>query len=225
MMRLAPAAPFVPERWHGRPVVVAIACHTGGRSRAADDLAPIRRFRRPVVDLIRQKPYVEQQSMFDATQPRGMHNYWKSEFLPRPSEELLETYRRQADGLRSPLSHLSIFQLGGALAERDADATAFCNRDADSFFAAAGCWPPGRPDDESDLAWARTAWAAIRPYSTGGNYVNAQTADADDGRLHEAYRHSFDRLAEIKATYDPENLFRVNRNITPAARLVTTAAR
>jgi FAD/FMN-containing dehydrogenase len=216
MIRLAPAAPFLPERWHGKPIVAVIACHTGDPSRAADDLAPLRALRRPIADVIRLKPYVEQQSMFDATQPKGMHNYWKSEFLPRLSDELLETYRQQGAGMASPMSQLVIFQLGGALADHDATATSFGNRDADSFFAAAGCWPPGTPDYENDRGWARSAWEAIRPYSTGGNYINVQTADDDDTRLREAYRDSLERLATVKAAYDPNNLFRVNRNIAPA---------
>jgi FAD/FMN-containing dehydrogenase len=216
MIRLAPAAPFLPERWHGKPIVAVIACHTGDPSRAADDLAPLRALRRPIADVIRLKPYVEQQSMFDATQPKGMHNYWKSEFFPRLSDELLETYRQQGAGMASPMSQLVIFQLGGALADHDATATSFGNRDADSFFAAAGCWPPGTPDYENDRGWARSAWEAIRPYSTGGNYINVQTADDDDTRLREAYRDSLERLATVKAAYDPDNLFRVNRNIAPA---------
>ena len=216
MIRLAPAAPFLPERWHGKPLVAVIACHTGDPSRAADDLAPLRALHRPIADVIRLKPYVEQQSMFDATQPKGMHNYLKSEFLPRLSDELLETYRQQGAGMASPMSQLVIFQLGGALADHDATATSFGNRDADSFFAAAGCWPPGTPDYENDRGWARSAWEAIRPYSTGGNYINVQTADDDDTRLREAYRDSLERLATVKAAYDPDNLFRVNRNIAPA---------
>jgi FAD/FMN-containing dehydrogenase len=215
MIRLALAAPFLPERWHGKPVVAIIACHTGDAERAADDLAPLRGFGRPIVDAVRRKPYVEQQSMFDATQPKGLHNYWKSEFLPRLSGDLLDTFRRSGTGVTSPMSQLVIFQLGGALADIDADAAAFGNRDADAFFAAAGCWPPGAAA-ESDREWARTAWEAIRPYSTGGNYVNVQTADDDDTRLHAAYRGSLDRLAAVKAAYDPGNLFRVNRNIAPA---------
>jgi FAD/FMN-containing dehydrogenase len=215
-VRLAPAAPFVPERWHGKPIVVVIACHTGDPSRAARDVARLRTFGRPIVDLIAQKPYVEQQSMFDGSQPGGMHQEWRAEFLSRLSAEVLETFRQQGAGMRSPMSQLMIFQLGGALADRDATATSFGNRDADAFFASAGCWPPAAPEHENDHAWARSAWEAIRPYSTGGNYVNAQAADDDDARLRAAYRESFERLAALKAVYDPDNLFRVNRNIPPA---------
>ena len=94
--------------------------------------------------------------------------------------------------------------------------TPFGNRDADAIFAAAGCWNPSVPEYEHEGAWARSAWEALRPYSTGGNYINVQTADDDDTRLREAYRDSLDRLAKVKATYDADNLFRVNRNIAPA---------
>lgn len=216
-MRLAPPAPFIPAFWHGKPVVAMLACHTGDLSRAAEDLAPIRAAGNPIADLIVQKPYVEQQSMTDPTQPRGMHNYWKSEFLPPLSDELLQTYREQAAGIALPMSQIVLFQLGGALADHDPGATSFGNRDAAYVFFAAGCWPPNMPDAERHRAWARSAWEAIRPYSTGGNYVNAQTADEDETRMKEAYRDNLDRLAKVKAVYDPDNLFRLNRNIRPAA--------
>jgi FAD/FMN-containing dehydrogenase len=214
-MRLAPPGPFIPEPWHGKPAIGILACHTGDLSQAEKDLAPIRSLGKPLADVIVQKRYVEQQSMLDGTQPDGMHYYWKSEFFPGLSNELLETYREHAAAIASPMSQILIFQLGGALADHDADDTAFGNRDAAYSFFAAGSWPPGSPDEDKHLAWVRTSWEAIRPYSTGGNYVNWQTADEDDSRVQEAYRGGLEKLATIKATYDPDNLFRVNRNIRP----------
>ncbi len=222
--RFAPAAPFIPGRWHGKPVVIVFACHTGDPSRAARDLAPLRALPTPITDVLKRKPYVDQQSIFDASQPKGMHYYWKSEFLPRLSDELLETFRRQSEGMSSPMSQSWIIQLGGALVDHDAMTTSFGNRDADAIVAATGCWPPGAPNHENDRAWARSAWEALRPYSTGGNYMNVQTADDDDARLRDAYRDSLDRLAKVKRAYDPDNLFRVNRNIAPAPAAVSPAA-
>lgn len=192
-----------------------LACHTGGVSQAGKDLAPIRALGNPIADVIVQKRYVEQQSMLDVTQPKGMHYYWKSEFLPGLPDELLGTYRQQAAAIASPMSQILMFQLGGALADHDPGATAFGNRDASYAFFAAGSWPPGDPDADDNLAWVRTAWEAIRPWSTGGNYVNWQTADEDETRVQEAYRDNLERLATIKSAYDPDNLFRVNRNIRP----------
>jgi FAD/FMN-containing dehydrogenase len=215
-IRSAPPAAFIPECWHGRPVILVFACHTGDPARAARDLAPLRARGRPAFDAIEQKRYVDQQTIFDASQPKGMHYYWKSEFLARLSDELLETVREQGVGMASRMSMFWIIQLGGAVADHDAMATSFGNRDADAIFAATGSWPPGAPQHENDQAWARAAWEALRPYSTGASYVNLQTADADDAQLRAAYPASLERLAKVKAAYDPANLFRVNRNIAPA---------
>ena len=212
-MRLALPSPFIPDRWHGKPVVGILACHTGKPSQAEKDLAPVRALGRPIADVIKQKRYVEQQSMLNASQPKGMHYYWKSEFLPDVSYSLLETYGKQAAAIASPISQAVIFQLGGALADHGRGDVPFGNRDASHAFFAAGGWPAEDPDGESHRAWARSTWEAIRPFSTGSNYVNWQTADEDDTRLQEAYGHNLDRLVSIKGAYDPDNLFRLNRNI------------
>ncbi len=113
------------------------------------------------------------------------------------------------------MSQAVIFQLGGALADQDPGATSFGNRDASYILIAQGSWPPSSPDADHHLAWVRTAWENIRPDSTGGNYVNIQTFDEDDSRVREAYRDNLERLATIKSAYDPDNLFRANRNIRP----------
>ncbi|MGH2687843.1 MAG: FAD-binding oxidoreductase, partial [Actinomycetota bacterium] len=212
-MRLAPDAPFIPQAWHGKLVIGMLACHTGNSPEK--DLAPIRAFGNPIADVIVRKRYVEQQSMLDATQPKGMHYYWKSEFLPGLSDELLETYRQQAAAVASPMSQAVIFQLGGALADQDPGATSFANRDASYIFIAQGSWSPSSPGADHHLAWVLTAWGHVRPHSTGGNYVNVQTFDEDDSRVREAYGDGLGRLATIKSAYDPDNLFRVNRNIRP----------
>ncbi len=122
-----------------------------------------------------------------------------------------------ATEMASPMSQAVLFQLGGALADQDPNATAFGNRDAAHIFIVAGTWAPGAADGPQHRAWAGAAWEAMRPYSTGGNYINVQTADEDESRLREAYGQHLDRLERVKAPYDPDNLFRVNRNISPAA--------
>ena len=216
-LRLAPPSPLIPERWHGRPTIVLFACHTGEPAAGAAALAPLRRLGRPVADALGPIRYADQQSLFDATQPKGMNNAWRSEFLPDLSDGALRALGDHGDGMAAPLSQLALMHLGGALADRPEDATAFGNRDAGWFFAAAACWPPERPDLAADRAWADRAWAAIRPHSTGGNYVNVQGADDDEARLRGAYRGgALERLARVKAAYDPGNLFRVNRNIAPS---------
>ena len=213
-LRLAPPAPFLPQEWHGKPVSSMIVCHSGADAEA--DLAAVRALGDPIVNLITEKPYAAQQSMLDAMEPKGLHRYWKTEFLPGLPPEFLDTFRDGGLKVTSPLSQSIIFHLAGALNEREDDDGAVGNRDARYVSGFSATWPPGTSPD-AHVAWARDAWEAIRPFSTGGNYVNFQLAEDDSTRTADAYRDNYDRLQRAKAEYDPDNLFRANRNIPPAA--------
>lgn len=216
VVRLAPPAPFVPPEWHGKPIVAMIVCHSG--SDAENDLRPVRSTGHPVFDVLMEKPYAGQQAMLDATQPKGLNYYWKSEFLPAFSPEYRATVLENALRLTSPLSQaVAGFHIGGALNERDEDDGAVGNRDARYVSAIAACWRPDDERTEEHLAWARRSWEAVRPFSTGGNYVNFQVFDDDTSRTAAAYRANYARLQQAKATYDPHNLFRVNRNVSPGS--------
>ena len=210
-VRLAPPAPFVPEEWHGKPVVGMVVCYSGAD--AATDLAPIRALGDPIVDLITQKPYVAQQSMLDATQPKGAHYYWKSEFVPALPATFQERFLAAALNVTSPMSQSILFHLAGALNERGDDDGAMGNRDAAYVMAFAGSWPATDPRGTEHVAWVRESWEAVREFSTGGNYVNFQVADDDTERTAAAYGDNLGRLQRVKADVDPHNLFRVNRNI------------
>jgi FAD/FMN-containing dehydrogenase len=213
LMRNAPPAPWLPESAHGTPIVVIVACHTGGFEAAAADLAPIRQHGTPLADLIQVKSYVAQQSMLDATQPAGRSYYWKSEFLPGIDPAFLATYREQLDGNTSPANQIVLFQMGGAIGDLAEDDGAVGNREAAFACVIQASWPEGDPEGPAHRDWARRAWEALKSHSTGGNYVNFQTADEADDRTRRSYRGNFERLAAVKAAYDPANLFRVNRNI------------
>ena len=214
MVLTAPPAPFVPEKWHGKPIVGMLVCHSGANTEA--DLAPLRSLGDPVFDLISEKPYVEQQSMTDEMEPKGLHQYWKTEYLPDLTSEYLETFRDSALKATSPLSFSVIFHIGGALNEQANDDGAVGNRDAKFISGFSGVWEPSERPDEH-VAWVRESWERIRSFSTGGNYVNFQLADDDASRTVEAYGGNYERLQRIKAEYDPHNLFRVNRNIPSGA--------
>jgi len=216
-LRPAPAEPFVPEAWRGRPVVGTVVCHTGDLAQAERDLRGLRSIGNPIVDSVGVRPYVEVQTLLDRSQPDGLCNYWKSEFLPRLPDELFPLLQERASAIESPRSQMLLMSLGGALREFDPAATPFSNREAVHFFFAAACWEGGDPLGDRHRAWARTTWEAVRPHSTGGSYINAQTADEDDARVAEAYGAGLGRLGRAKAAYDPDNFFRVNRNIAPVA--------
>lgn len=215
LRRNAPPAPWVPEAWHGKPIIVILACHSGDLEQAQRDLAPIKSHGEPLADLIQVKPYVSQQSMLDATQPKGMHYYWKSEFLPGLSHELLETYNAQFVDLEAPANQIVLFQVAGALNEHPEDDGAMGNREAAFACVIQAMWPGDSPAGDANRHWVRSAWQALKAYSTGGNYVNFQTDDESDERTVESYRDNYERLEKVKAEYDPTNLFRVNRNIRP----------
>jgi FAD/FMN-containing dehydrogenase len=214
IVRLAPPAPFLPPQWHGKPIVGLQICHSGANPDA--DLAPVRALGDPIVDLVTPKPYAALQSMLNAMEPKGLHRYWKTEFLPDLSSEFLDAFRDDALQVTSPLSQSVIFHLAGALNDRQDDDGAVGNRDAHYIAGFAGTWPPGAPADPH-VTWARNGWERIRPFSTGGNYINFQLAEDDTARTADAYGTNYQRLQTVKATYDPDNLFRVNRNIPPAA--------
>jgi FAD/FMN-containing dehydrogenase len=217
-VRLAPPAPFLPEEWHGKPIIGLLVCHSGAD--AAGDLAPARALADPIADLVTEKPYTDQQSMLDGMEPKGHHYYWKTEYLAGLTNEFLETFRDSALKVTSPLSESIVVHLAGELNERADDDGAVGNRDARYMTAFAGQWPAGAPAD-AHTAWVREAWQSVRPLSTGGNYLNFQTADEDEERVRATYGPNFDRLVEAKQTYDPENLFRRNRNIQPRGRAET----
>ena len=215
-VRLAPPAPFLPEEWHGRPIIGLLVCQSGADCEL--DLAPFRALGDPIADLVTEKPYTAQQSMLDGMEPKGNHYYWKTEYLAGLSHEFLETFRDSALAVTSPLSESIIIHLAGALNERAEDDGAVGNRDARYMTAFAGQWPSDAPDDEH-VAWVREAWKGVRAFSTGGNYLNFQTADEGEERMRATYGVNFDRLVEVKERFDPENVFRSNRNIRPRARV------
>jgi FAD/FMN-containing dehydrogenase len=217
-VRLAPPAAFLPQEWHGKPIVGLLVCHSGAH--AEDDLAPVRGLGDPIADLVTEKPYTDQQSMLDGMEPKGHHYYWKTEYLAGLTNEFLDTFRDSALKVTSPLSESIVLHLTGELNERADDDGAVGNRDARYMTAFAGQWLAGTPDEEH-VAWVREAWKSVRPLSTGGNYINFQTADEDEERIRATYGPNFDRLVAAKETYDPENLFRRNRNIRPRARAGT----
>jgi FAD/FMN-containing dehydrogenase len=215
-VRLAPPAPFLPEEWHGKPIIGVLVCHTGADVEA--DLGPIRALGSPIADLVAEKPYTDQQSMLDGMEPKGNHYYWKTEYLPGLSNEFLDALRDSALKVTSPLSESIVIHLAGALNERADDDGAVGNRDARYMIAFAGQWPADAPDDKH-VAWVREAWESVRGFSTGGNYLNFQTADEEEERLRATYGVNYDRLVEVKETHDPANVFRSNRNIRPRARI------
>jgi FAD/FMN-containing dehydrogenase len=212
----APPAPFVPEAWHGRKVCAMVVCYSGDLRDAPAALAPIRALGDPVVDLLHEQPYTQVQSFLDEAEPKGHHSYWKTDFLSELSDELLSTTRDLFAECPIPGAELGFLHLGGALNERAEEDGAVGNRNARYVHGANAMWQPDEPSADAFRRWIRQAWERLRPFSTGRTYINFQTADEDEQRVRATYGANFDRLVRVKQRYDPDNLFRVNRNIAPA---------
>jgi hypothetical protein len=169
-----------------------------------------------VVDLLHEQPYVELQSYLNDTEPKGEHYYWRTEFVSELSDGLLTTCREVFGECPVPGAEVGLLHVGDALNERAGDDGAVGNRDARFVFGVLGMWPPDEPRTDAFRRWVRAAGALARPFSTGATYINFQTADEGDQRIRATYGANFARLAKIKAKYDPDNLFRSNRNVAPA---------
>lgn len=213
-LRLAPPAPWLPAALHGRLVVMIVACHSGPSAAGERAVAAPKAFGQPAGDVIQRRSYCGQQMLLDATQPAGRRYYWKSEYLPAVEPAFLEAALAQAERIRSPHSGILIFPLDGALNGLPEDHSAVGNRGAAAVVNIAAAWDDAA-EDALHIAWAREAWQALRAYSTGGTYINFQTEDEGEERIRAAYGANFARLVEVKRRWDPENLFRANKNIAP----------
>jgi FAD/FMN-containing dehydrogenase len=215
LMRPAPGAPWLPKDWHGKPIVALLACHTGRPEDGEKAVAPIKAFGKPIGDILVRRPYAQMQSLLDATQPKGRRYYWKSEYLPRIDPALCQKVMEHAASIRSPHSAVILFQIGGALNRLPEDHSPAGNRDARYVLNVAGSWDQS-DQDMANMEWARQAWKDMKPFSTGGTYLNFLTEDDGAERTQAALGTALQRLAKVKTAWDPRNLFRANRNITPA---------
>ena len=213
-LRIAPPAPWLSKDVHGKPIVALFVCHTGRLTDGEKLVAPIKAFGTPVGDIVQQRPYVSQQSLLDATQPKGRRYYWKSEFLPNLKPELLAKTISHAEAIASPHSAILLFPLDGALNRFPEDHSSVGNRDTAWVLNIAASWEKAE-NDKTNIDWARAAWRDMRSFSTGGTYMNFLTEEESDDRIHAAYRKNYERLVEIKTKWDPANLFQMNKNIAP----------
>ena len=215
LMRPAPPAPWLPKEMHGKPIVALLACYSGRPEEGEKAVASIKAFGKPIGDVLMRRPYAQMQSLLDATQPKGRRYYWKSEYLSRIEPALCEKVIEHAARIRSPHSAVILFQIEGALNQLREEHSPAGNRDARYVLNLAGSWE-GAAEDRANIEWAREGWNDLKQFSTGGTYINFLTQDESPERIETALGKALQRLAEIKATWDPENVFRTNRNIKPA---------
>ncbi|UWQ21138.1 FAD-binding oxidoreductase [Jannaschia sp. W003] len=218
VMRGAPPLPFLPEAWHGRPVLILAACYAGDMREGEAAMRALRNLGDPVADVIAPHPFAGWQAAFDPLLTPGARNYWKSHDFTDLSDGAIDAILGAVDHLPDPACEIFIAHVGGAMARVAPDATAFPQRNAHFTMNVHTRWEdPAK--DKACLRWARDLYAATAPFSAGSVYVNFVPGD-EPGRLAEAYGANMERLRAVKARYDPHNLFRVNHNIEPAREAV-----
>ena len=216
----APPLAAIPEDLHWRPVLMVGTCYAGPIADGERALRPLRTSRAPILDLVGPTPYVGFQSALDSTVVHGWSYYWKSTYLPELRDDLIDVLAEHAFSCSSPRSYVAMFHLNGAVSRVADGVTAFGNRQASHAITLDAVWRPGEDFGERDTAWTREFFAALGRFREGV-YVNFLGGDEDLGRVREAYGDSvYDRLVDVKTTYDPDNIFHHNQNIRPRDRVI-----
>ncbi len=215
VMRKAPPLPFLPETVHGTDVVIFPLVYSGGIEAGERAAAPVLGFGDVIGAHMGPTPYAGFQTAFDPLLAPGGRNYWKSNNFSALGDAALDLMIESAARLPGPECEIFVAQLGGAMARVKPDATAFVARDAHYIMNVHGRWSDPR-DDEAVRSWARQAFTEAAPHATGSGYVNFLTEDEAE-RVAASYGDNYPRLQTAKRRYDPDNLFRMNLNIEPAA--------
>jgi FAD/FMN-containing dehydrogenase len=207
-----PPEPFVPEHLQGERVMGVVWSWYGDHADSERYIAPLRALR-PEVDLVGPMPYVDLQRMLD--DPPGKRNYWSAEYLDALSDDAIAAFIKSAAEMPVGFSQNLMLPWGDAVgAVTDAD-TPMTNRNAAWVFHPFGVWE-GAENDARQIKWAKDSLAMMREYATGGIYLNF-IGDEGQDRVRAAYgEKNYARLAGIKKTYDPDNIFHRNQNIKPA---------
>lgn len=212
------SGPEFPQEAQGAPVLILVGTHTGPPEVAEQQQLKLEVRSRPLAEIHTSMPFLELQSMFDAEYPDGRLYYWKSIYIDRLDSEVAAVLHEHARRRPSRLSSVDIWFLDGAVHRVPPGATAFAQRSAPFLIGIEANWDDPA-DSEANIAWTREAFAAMQPFSGGGMYLNFPgLAGEADALLRATFGENFERLQEVKASYDPTNLFRGNFNIKPKGR-------
>jgi FAD/FMN-containing dehydrogenase len=213
--RKAPPSPALPAELHGRPVVIVAVTYAGPMGNAEKVVAPLRTFRKPLLDLVKPRPYPEWQRALDAPWGNGFHNEWVGHYLKKYDKSAMATMLDFISRVPSPYSDVKLARMGGAIGRVGENDTAFGMRDSRYALVIQARW---ENPEETDLQmkWTREFHAAMRAHGTGKVYSNF-VGHEPEGRVEDAYnKTSYARLRALKAQLDPRNLFRMNVNIKPS---------
>jgi FAD/FMN-containing dehydrogenase len=217
VLGFVPAVPDIDEAVHGVPMVGVLGMHAGDPSAGELALRPFREITDPLVDLSAVMPYVAAQTIYDADYPAGHRYYWKSSRMAALGDEVVEILVRHTLAAPSLHSTIDLWLNGGAMAAVAADATAFGRRDIRYLVSPEANWEDPA-DDAANIEWLRALLRDLEPHAAGGAYLNFPgLLEEGDALVRASLDATYDRLARLKAEYDPDNVFSRNHNIPPRA--------
>jgi FAD/FMN-containing dehydrogenase len=200
----------------GVPVVALLLGYNGSIESGEKVLAPARQFGKPIADLVAPMPYVVRQTLIDEPNAKhGLHRYWRSAFTEQISDELIDKLIAGAASFTSPLSLLGLFYMHGAATRVPATATAFSARRPQWDFDIIGQWSDPA-ESSGHIAWVKSLWDRLERRMLGTVYINHFAPEDRPEKIRASYGENYARLRELKAVYDPSNLFKVNANVPPA---------
>ncbi len=213
VLRKAPPLPFLPDSVHGTGIIALAVFYADDPQQGEPLVEPLRKFGTVLGEHVGVQPYTAWQQAFDPLLTPGARNYWKSHNFSTLDDGLFDVVIQYIDTLPSPQCEIFFAALGGVTSQPSPDSTAYAHRDARFAMNVHGRWDDSA-DDQRCIDWARDFFEASAPFASGSVYVNFLSADEGD-RIRNAYGVNYDRLAQVKRKYDPENLFCTNQNIQP----------
>ena len=198
----------------GQPAVAVIACYCGDLAEGERVLKPLRSFGSPLVDAIQPMQFPVMQQMIDPSFPDRTHNYWKSTFLKKLNDEVIDLVIDHANRIDTPLGGIVIEFYGGAPGRIDQADTAFAQRQSEFNIGIMSQWIDPA-DSQKHISWTRDAWDALQPHSSGGYLLNFLSDDSPEA-IRGAFGDNYGRLRDLKAKYDPTNFFSLNQNVRPS---------
>jgi len=211
-----PPGPPFPEELHLRKVCGVVWCYVGSEEDAAKAMKPLLDATpEPLLHGVQPMPHAMLQGAFDALYPAGHQWYWRADFVKEIPDEALDIHARFGAEMPTIQSTMHLYPIDGAPHDIGDEDTAWSYREANWATVYAGVDPDPANVDKI-RSWSVGYFEALHPYSAGGAYVNMMMDEGQE-RVRAAYRGNYDRLARIKAQYDPDNTFRVNQNIQPKA--------
>jgi FAD/FMN-containing dehydrogenase len=212
-MTVPPVDLFPPEL-HMRTVCAVLWCSPEDINRTNELLKPTASWPKPLLNGVGPMPLPALQSLFDGLYPPGFQWYWKADFVDHLSDDSIARHIKFGANMPSMFCTMHLYPVNGAVHRVPSSSTAFSYRSAKWAEVIVGVDPdPANKDKISD--WARSYWDAVHPYSAPGAYVNFMMEEGS-ARVEATYGANYRRLQQVKAKYDPANLFRVNQNIPPA---------